>query len=64
MSTVSQKLFTKCAIIYTYVRFKLVLQPGEVKVEVGLLHEHRVPASELGDDTGSHVLHKLIIPVE
>lgn len=48
----------------TYILLELVLEPGEVEVQVALLHELRVPASELSNDTSRHMLHKLILTVQ
>lgn len=48
----------------TYVHLKLVLKPGEVEVEITLLHQVWMPAGQLSDDTGRHVLNKLILAIQ
>lgn len=65
----AQKTFVNKALDHTdiwttYIDFELVFKPGQVKVEVTLLHDVRVPAGKLGNDSGRHVLHKLIRPVQ
>lgn len=48
----------------TYIHLELVLQPGEVEMQVALFHELRVPTGQLGDNASCHVLHKLVLTVK
>jgi len=43
---------------------QLVLEPGEVKVQVGALHGLRTPAGQFGDDPRGHVDDKAVGAVQ